>query len=168
MRTRVFGYPHSLIRSFQSAYRISGHKRMYEWRANTWMKQCSGAGWSETAHFAHTWRYVCAWCSPLTSSVRQDLADTQLAFFINLQRAVIRPSTLYKSTAGCYRPVSYPDGPITARCSFIKNAYWEMRRTIRIVRISASRNRINDIQHAFKDTICVSTRLVSIMRRQYM
>ena len=34
-------------------------------------------------------------------------------------------SILYKSTAGRYRPVSYPDGPITARYRFIKNAYWE-------------------------------------------
>ena len=34
-------------------------------------------------------------------------------------------SILYKSTAGRYRPVSYPDGPITARCRFIKNASWE-------------------------------------------
>ena len=33
-------------------------------------------------------------------------------------------SILYKSTAGRYRPVSYPDGPITARYRFIKNAYW--------------------------------------------
>ena len=33
-------------------------------------------------------------------------------------------STLHKSTAGRYRPVSYPDGPITARYKFIKNAYW--------------------------------------------
>ena len=33
-------------------------------------------------------------------------------------------SILYKSTAGRYRPVSYPDGPIRARCRFIKNAYW--------------------------------------------
>ena len=33
-------------------------------------------------------------------------------------------SILYKSTAGRYRPVSYPDGPITARCRFIKNASW--------------------------------------------
>ena len=33
-------------------------------------------------------------------------------------------SILYKSIAGCYRPVSYPDGPITARYRFIKNAYW--------------------------------------------
>ena len=31
---------------------------------------------------------------------------------------------LHKSIAGRYRPVSYPDGPITARCRFIKNASW--------------------------------------------
>ena len=30
----------------------------------------------------------------------------------------------YKSIAGHYRPVSFPDGPITARCRFIWNAYW--------------------------------------------
>ena len=34
-------------------------------------------------------------------------------------------SILYKSITGRYRPVSYPDGPITARYRFIKNAYWE-------------------------------------------
>ena len=34
-------------------------------------------------------------------------------------------SILYKSIAGRYRPVSYPDGPITARYRFIKNAGWE-------------------------------------------
>ena len=33
-------------------------------------------------------------------------------------------SILYKSIAGRYRPVRYPDGPITARYRFIKNAYW--------------------------------------------
>ena len=33
---------------------------------------------------------------------------------------------LYKSIAGRYRPVSYPDGPITARYRFIKNASWEL------------------------------------------
>ena len=33
-------------------------------------------------------------------------------------------SILYKPIAGRYRPVSYPDGPITARYRFIKNAYW--------------------------------------------
>ena len=31
---------------------------------------------------------------------------------------------LYKSIAGRYRPVSYPDGPITARYRFMKNASW--------------------------------------------
>ena len=35
------------------------------------------------------------------------------------------PSILYKSTAGRYRPVSYPDGPISARYRFIKNADWD-------------------------------------------
>ena len=34
-------------------------------------------------------------------------------------------SILHKSIAGHYRPVSYPDGPITARYRFMKNAYWE-------------------------------------------
>ena len=33
-------------------------------------------------------------------------------------------SILYKSTAGRYRPVRAADGPITARCRFLKNAYW--------------------------------------------
>ena len=33
-------------------------------------------------------------------------------------------SILYKSIAGRYRPVSYPDGPITAHYRFIKNASW--------------------------------------------
>ena len=33
-------------------------------------------------------------------------------------------SILYKSTSGRYRPVSYPDGPITAHYRFIKSAYW--------------------------------------------
>ena len=33
-------------------------------------------------------------------------------------------SILYKSIAGRYRPVRVADGPITARCRFIKNANW--------------------------------------------
>ena len=33
-------------------------------------------------------------------------------------------SILYKSIAGRYRPVSCPDGPITACYRFMKNAYW--------------------------------------------
>ena len=32
---------------------------------------------------------------------------------------------LHKSIAGRYRPVRMPDGPITARCRFIKNASWD-------------------------------------------
>ena len=28
--------------------------------------------------------------------------------------------------AGHYRPVSYPDGPITSRYRFIKDAYWDV------------------------------------------
>ena len=44
-------------------------------------------------------------------------------------KALIRfpASILYKSIAGRYRPVSYPDGPRTARYRFIKNAYWVRR-----------------------------------------
>ena len=34
-------------------------------------------------------------------------------------------SIFHKSIAGRYRPVSYPDGPITGRYRFIKNAYWD-------------------------------------------
>ena len=37
---------------------------------------------------------------------------------------ILPASILYKSIAGRYRPVSYPDGPITARYRFINNAYW--------------------------------------------
>ena len=38
---------------------------------------------------------------------------------------MIPASTVYKSIAGRYRPVSYPDGPITARYRFINNASWD-------------------------------------------
>ena len=34
------------------------------------------------------------------------------------------PALLAFFIAGRYRPVNYPDGPITARYRFIKNAYW--------------------------------------------
>ena len=52
----------------------------------------------------------------------ETLMDVCKLWFI---RGRVHPaSILYKSTAGRYRPVSYPDGPITARCRFIKNAYW--------------------------------------------
>ena len=46
-------------------------------------------------------------------------------FFSGLRADMNPASILYKSIAGRYRPVSYPDGPITARYRFIKNADWE-------------------------------------------
>ena len=36
-----------------------------------------------------------------------------------------KPRFLHKSIASCYRPVRVAAGPITARCRFMKNAYWE-------------------------------------------
>ena len=36
----------------------------------------------------------------------------------------IPASILYKSIAGRYRPVSYPDGPISARYRFMKTVHW--------------------------------------------
>ena len=46
----------------------------------------------------------------------------KVIFFFSEQYRVFPASILYKSIAGRYRPVSYPDGPITARYRFIKNA----------------------------------------------
>ena len=46
---------------------------------------------------------------------------------ILLSLSVKRPfpvSILHKSTAGRYRPVRVADGPITARCRFMKKASW--------------------------------------------
>ena len=44
-------------------------------------------------------------------------------------------SILYKSIAGRYRPVSYTDGPITARYRFIKNANWDVNCAVIFVHI---------------------------------
>ena len=53
--------------------------------------------------------------------------DRNLAFNSYAAKITNIPaSILYKSTAGRYRPVSYPDGPITARCRFTGNAYWDV------------------------------------------
>ena len=54
-------------------------------------------------------------------------------FFSFDVQSVVKPlsfpeSILYKSTAGRYRPVRVADGPITARCRFIKNASWVVSR----------------------------------------
>ena len=37
---------------------------------------------------------------------------------------MVPASILYKSIAGRYRAVRVADGPITARCRFIKNGSW--------------------------------------------
>ena len=39
-------------------------------------------------------------------------------------------SILHKSIAGRYLPVRVADGPITARCGFIKNASWVCVRVV--------------------------------------
>ena len=40
-------------------------------------------------------------------------------------RRINPASILRKSTSGRHRPVSYPDGPMTARYRFMSNADWE-------------------------------------------
>ena len=49
--------------------------------------------------------------------------DTQFST-INVRFIIYPLSILHKSIAGRYRPVRVADGPITARCRFIKNASW--------------------------------------------
>ena len=43
----------------------------------------------------------------------------------HLRRLHIPVSILYKSITNRYQPVRVADGPITARCRFIKNASWD-------------------------------------------
>ena len=55
-------------------------------------------------------------------------AASELRVMFRASKTGLRPaqaSILYKSIAGRYRPVIYPDGPITTRYRFIKNAYWD-------------------------------------------
>ena len=48
-----------------------------------------------------------------------------IGYWMHLDRYKYVPvSILCKSIAGRYRPVRVADGPITARCGFIKNASW--------------------------------------------
>ena len=56
------------------------------------------------------------WCSQFNGSM--------LCSIPAISKTEFPASIFYKSIAGRYRPVSYPDGPITARYRFIKNAYW--------------------------------------------
>ena len=51
----------------------------------------------------------------------------QIKGLINMEMLILSyspVSILYKSIAGCYRPVRVADGPITVRYRFIKNASW--------------------------------------------
>ena len=60
---------------------------------------------------------------------KQKIMKSKLALAVSMRKSeketCIPASILYRSIAGRIRPVSYPDGPITARCRFIKNAYWD-------------------------------------------
>ena len=47
-------------------------------------------------------------------------------------------SILHKSIEGCYRPVRVADGPITARCRFMRNASWVGVRTVIIIAVASS------------------------------
>ena len=80
------------------------------------------------------------WYSPTDESITQQKTTQHVEYHSALNTSrIIRTSMsqivqryvthypasiIYKSTAGRYRPVSYPDGPITARYRFKKNAYW--------------------------------------------
>ena len=62
------------------------------------------------------------------------MVSLQIYVDIRLYKYCYNPaSIIYKSTAGRYRPVSYPDGPITARYRFMSNAYWEQIEIANIV-----------------------------------
>ena len=56
-----------------------------------------------------------------SEKLKQHKQNLEIFCFKNYNPA----SILYKSTAGRYRPVRVADGPIAARCRFIKNAYRE-------------------------------------------
>ena len=74
-------------------------------------------------------------------------------------------SILYKSIAGRYRPVSYPDGPITARYRFVKNAYWVQ--SAKYMSITISNNLdwgqyVSDISSRAAKTLCFLRRNFSL------
>ena len=50
--------------------------------------------------------------------------SSSLSYITVFTQSICPATILDKSTAGRYQPVSYPDGPITARYRFIYNAYW--------------------------------------------
>ena len=66
-------------------------------------------------------------CYPLLSrcmSFYWNVKKTLQGICVIARKKDLPDSIPYKSIAGRYRPVSYPDGPITARDRFIKNANW--------------------------------------------
>ena len=70
--------------------------------------------------YSDTWRHLQTYVQQRFWQGRTNLLSA-LGFLFGIYPA----SILYKSTASRYRLVSYADGPITARCRFIKNAYWD-------------------------------------------
>ena len=78
--------------------------------------------------------------SPRPAKVRR--VQSKLKIFM-----IYPASILYKSITGRYRPVSYPDGPITARNRFIKYAYW-----VPIKLMLIKRWMVNTTRSIFKST----------------
>ena len=74
------------------------------------------------------WQYcyeqICKGIYPVLCFLYNMLNNTCAYLKKKIDLYVHPASILYKSIAGRYRPVSYPDGPITARYRFIKNASW--------------------------------------------
>ena len=50
----------------------------------------------------------------------------EILFTFNIQTSLLAFIINIKSTVGRYRPVRVADGPIAARCRFIKNAYRDL------------------------------------------
>ena len=65
--------------------------------------------------------HVCPTKTQISLRIQAACSASSLSARINFPASI-----LYKSTAGRYRPVSYPDGPITARCRFMQNTYWNL------------------------------------------
>ena len=71
--------------------------------------------------------YIASHCLDMTKSCvkfREYIPNGQ-GVISRTQILNIPVSILYKFTTGRYRPVRVADGPITARCRFIKNASWD-------------------------------------------
>ena len=77
-----------------------------------------------------------------------------------IQRKVSPVSILYKSIAGRYRPVSYPDWPITACYRFIKNASW-------VCSAAISKNQdINKCAYVWSNSISLTLLLITRIKTE--